>query len=192
MTKDEFLQGINELEGLLNGLEFEKVEKIASEIIESIRNGGKLMICGNGGSAADAQHMAAEFVNRFLKERKPLPAIALTTDTSNITSIANDYSFDEIFSKQVEALGRKGDVLIGISTSGNSNNVLKALVKARELGLRTIGLLGRDGGKIKAHCDIFMTVGSTSTPRIQEVHEFVIHTVCKMVEDEFARENSSL
>ncbi len=186
MTKDEFLQGINELEGLLNRLEFEKVERIASEIIESIRNGGKLMICGNGGSAADAQHMAAEFVNRFLKERKPLPAIALTTDTSNITSIANDYSFDEIFSKQVEALGRKGDVLIGISTSGNSNNVLKALMKARELGLRTIGLLGRGGGKIKAHCDVVMIVGSTSTPRIQEVHEFVIHTVCKMVEDELA------
>ncbi len=187
MTKSDFLQGINELKQLLDNLDFGLIESIAHRIIYAIRNGGKLLICGNGGSAADAQHMAAEFVNRFLKERRPLPAIALTTDTSNLTSIANDYSFDDVFSKQVEAIGKKGDVLIGISTSGNSENVFKALRIAKGMGIETVGLLGKDGGKIKDVCDLALVVPSFSTPRIQEVHGFVIHTICEIVEDEFAR-----
>ncbi len=187
MKKSDFLQGINELKHLLDNLDFGLIDNIAHRIIYAIRNGGKLLICGNGGSAADAQHMAAEFVNRFLKERRPLPAIALTTDTSNLTSIANDYSFDDVFSKQVEAIGKKGDVLIGISTSGNSENVFKALRIAKGMGIETVGLLGKDGGKIKDVCDLALVVPSLSTPRIQEVHGFVIHIICGIVEDEFAR-----
>ena len=187
MTKESFFQAAKELKGLLDSLDFSTLENIAAEIISSIKNGNKIMICGNGGSAADAQHMAAEFINRFLKERKPLPAIALTTDTSNLTSIANDYSFDDVFLKQVEAIGRKGDVLIGISTSGNSYNVLKALDKAKSMGIKTVGFLGKDGGKIKEICDLTLIVSSNSTPRIQEVHGFIIHVICEMVEDEFAR-----
>ncbi len=186
MTKDEFFQGIDDLKGLLDGLSFEDIERVAFLIINSIRSDGKLLVCGNGGSAADAQHMVAEFVNRFLKERRPLPAISLTTDTSNLTSIANDYSFDYVFSKQVEAIGKAGDVLIGISTSGNSKNVLNAIETARGLGIKTIGLLGRDGGVIKSACDIALIVPSSSTPRVQEVHGFIIHAICQMVEDEFA------
>ena len=187
MTKDEFFQGIDDLKRLLDGLKFKDVEQVALLIVSSIRSGGKLMVCGNGGSAADAQHMVAEFVNRFLKERKPLPAISLTTDTSNLTSIANDYSFDYVFSKQVEAIGKSGDVLMGISTSGNSKNVLNAIEAARRLGIKTVGLLGRDGGIIKRVCDIALIVPSDSTPRIQEVHGFIIHAICQMVEDEFTR-----
>ncbi len=186
MTKDEFLQGVKELKEILDSLDFDVIQKISELIIYCIRSKGKLLICGNGGSAADAQHMAAEFVNRFLKERKPLPAIALSTDTSNITSIANDYSFDEVFSKQVVAIGNKGDVLMGISTSGNSENVFRALEVAGNLGMKRIGLLGKDGGKIKDVCDISLIVPSYSTPRIQEAHTFVIHAICQMVEDEFA------
>ncbi len=187
MTKENFFQAVKELKGLLDSLDFTILENIASEIISSIKDGNKLMICGNGGSAADAQHMAAEFVNRFLKERKPLPAIALTTDTSNLTSIANDYSFDDVFLKQVEAIGKKGDVLIGISTSGNSSNVFKALDKAKSMGIKTVGFLGKNGGKIKEVCDLVLIVPSDSTPRIQEVHGFIIHVICEIVENEFAR-----
>ena len=187
MTKENFFQVVKELKGLLDILDFSTLENIANEIINSIKNGNKLMICGNGGSAADAQHMAAEFVNRFLRERKPLPAIALTTDTSNLTSIANDYSFDDVFLKQVEAIGKKGDIVIGISTSGNSSNVFKALDKAKDMGIKTVGFLGKDGGKIKEICDLALVVPSNSTPRIQEIHGFVIHIICEMVEDEFAR-----
>jgi D-sedoheptulose 7-phosphate isomerase len=187
MTKDEFLQSLNELRGLLNKTEglYDSIAMSAEKIIYSIKNGGKLMICGNGGSAADAQHMAAEFVNRFLKERAPLPAIALSVDTSNITSIANDYSFDEIFSKQVEALGKNGDVLIGISTSGNSNNVLRAIEAAKKRNIFTIGLLGKDGGKIGQFADLSLIVESNSTPRIQEMHILIIHTICQIVEEGF-------
>ena len=186
MTKDEFFQGIDDLKRLLDNLSFGEIEHVAFEIAQAIKGGGKLMVCGNGGSAADAQHMAAEFVNRFLKEREPLPAISLATDTSNLTSIANDYSFDRVFSKQVEALGRRGDVLVGISTSGNSKNVLNAVKVAKGLGIKTVGLLGRDGGAIKSVCDMALVVPSYSTPRIQEVHGFIIHAICQMVEDEFA------
>ncbi len=188
MKKRDFLQSLNDLENLLKtvGGLYSKIEEASAVITKAINAKNKLMICGNGGSAADAQHMAAEFVNRFLKERAPLAAIALSTDTSNITSIANDYSFDEIFSKQVEALGINGDVLLGISTSGNSNNVIKAFEAAKLSGIYTIGLLGKDGGELARLSDLSIIVNSNSTPRIQEAHIFIIHTVCQMVEDRFA------
>lgn len=155
----------------------------ASKVIsEALKGGFKLLICGNGGSAADAQHMAGEFVNRFLMEREPLPAIALNTDTSVITSIGNDYSFDRIFEKQILALGKKGDVLIIISTSGKSRNCILAALAAQKRGIFTIGLLGRDGGELLDKVDLPLVVRHASTPRIQEVHSFVIHMICELVE----------
>jgi len=151
-------------------------------ITGALKSGGKILIFGNGGSAADAQHLAAEFVNRFLIERPPLPAIALSTDTSIITSIGNDYDFSEIFSKQIRAIGHAGDVAWGISTSGVSKNVLKGLEQAKKMGLITIGLTGRDGGDIAGIVDHSLNVASNSTPRIQEVHITVGHVICQMVD----------
>jgi D-sedoheptulose 7-phosphate isomerase len=142
----------------------------------------KLLIFGNGGSAADAQHMAAEFVNRFAVERKPLPALALTTDTSILTSISNDYSFDEVFSKQIKALGKRDDMALGISTSGRSKNVIKAVETARDMGLYTLGLTGCGGGKLSQCCDFALIVGSESTPRIQEAHVTAGHILCDLVD----------
>jgi D-sedoheptulose 7-phosphate isomerase len=153
----------------------------AAAIVESLRGGGKLLVFGNGGSAADAQHIAAEFMNRFLIERPPLPAIALTTDTSVLTSIANDYSFDEIFSKQVKALGKKGDVALGITTSGSSGNVLKALRAAKKLGMTTIALTG-EGGKAASLSDIALQIPSRNTARIQEAHIAVGHILCDLTD----------
>ncbi len=155
----------------------------AARIIAAAFSGeGKLFLCGNGGSAADAQHLAAEFVNRFLIERPPLPAVALTTDSSVLTSVANDYSFDEVFAKQIKALGRPGDVLWGFSTSGNSPNVLAALNAARNMGLKTIACTGGGGGAIKAAADLLLDVPSRETPRIQEVHITLGHTICELVD----------
>jgi len=151
-------------------------------LIDTFVSGNKLLVMGNGGSAADAQHFAAEMVGRFLMERRALPAIALTTDTSALTAIGNDYGFDMIFSRQVEALARPGDVVVGISTSGNSENISLALQSARKLGCRTIALLGRDGGKIRDLVDIPLVIPSTATPRIQEGHITVIHIMCDLLE----------
>jgi len=142
----------------------------------------KLLLCGNGGSAADAQHIAGEFVNRFMLERPPLPAIALTTDTSIITSIGNDYSFDEIFSKQVKAIGMDGDILLAISTSGKSANILSAVKAAKNLGIYTAGLTGGDGGKLVGLADMVLVVKSNTTPRIQETHILVGHIICELVD----------
>jgi D-sedoheptulose 7-phosphate isomerase len=154
-----------------------------AEKISSVFTGDrKLMICGNGGSAADAQHIAAEFVNRFMLERPPLPAIALTTDTSIITSIGNDYSFDEIFSKQLKAIGMEGDMLLAISTSGNSGNVISAVKAARGLGIYTVALTGRDGGRLSPLVDMALVVKSNTTPRIQEAHHFALHILCQLVD----------
>jgi D-sedoheptulose 7-phosphate isomerase len=156
----------------------------ASELISAaFATGQKLMLCGNGGSAADSQHLAAEFTGRFVKDRRPLAAIALSTDTSALTSIANDYSFDEVFARQVVALGRAGDCLLAISTSGNSRNVIRAAEEARAAGIHTVGLLGREGGKLLALCDVPIVVPSDSTARIQEAHVFIGHTLCAMVEE---------
>lgn len=162
---------------------WKSIATIAECIAKAIKNGNKILLFGNGGSASDAQHIAAEFVNRFRIERKPLPAIALTTDTSIITSIGNDYTFDDIFSKQIIALGRKGDVAVGITTSGNSPNVLNGLKEAHKLGLKTVGLLGRDGGKAKNLCDIKIIVPTEQTSLIQETHITTAHIICLLVDE---------
>ena len=159
------------------------IEKAAAAIIDSLKKGGKLLIFGNGGSAADSQHIAAELVGRFKKERKALPAIALTTDTSALTAIANDYGYDAVFSRQLEALGCKGDVALGISTSGNSKNVIEAFKKARSLGLKTIALAGSDGGSMKDEADISIIVDSKDTPRVQESQAMIGHILCGLIED---------
>jgi D-sedoheptulose 7-phosphate isomerase len=155
---------------------------LAKKIAEAFSKDNKLLLCGNGGSAADAQHIAAEFVNRFIIERTPLPAIALTTDTSILTSIANDYSFDHVFSKQIKAIGKSGDVMIAISTSGNSENVIQAVRTARDMGIYTAGFTGGDGGRLARIVDIPIIVNSNSVPRIQEVHIMVGHMICHLVD----------
>ena len=162
------------------------IGQIASAVAGALRKGGRVLVCGNGGSAADSQHIAAELVGRFKLERRALSALALTTDTSVLTSLSNDYSYDKVFERQVEAHGRPGDVLIGLSTSGSSPNVLKALVKAREMRLTTIGFLGRDGGTIKAACDMALVIENADTPRVQEMHILAAHIMCELVEDSFA------
>ena len=152
-------------------------------IISSMRSGGKLIVFGNGGSAADAQHLAAELVGRYRKDRKAFPAIALTTDSSALTSISNDYGFETVFARQLEALGRSGDVVVAISTSGNSANVLLALALAKKLGISSIGLTGRTGGQLHNSVDVCLTIPSDSTPRIQEAHSLVIHILSGIVEN---------
>ncbi|MCL1894341.1 MAG: D-sedoheptulose 7-phosphate isomerase [Holophagaceae bacterium] len=155
------------------------------DIATSIANGGKILVCGNGGSAADAQHFAAELSGRFVAERRALAGIALTTDTSALTAIGNDYGFDNIFSRQTEALGRKGDILVGISTSGNSKNVINASKSARELGMKTIGLLGKDGGQLIDLLDDCLVVQSDVVARIQEIHIMIIHFWCEILDEQF-------
>jgi len=158
--------------------------QLVRSFCKCFKQGNKILICGNGGSAADAQHVAAEFINRFRFDRSPLPAIALTTDSSILTCIGNDSAFENIFSRQVEALGVKGDILVGISTSGRSSNVLKALNIARSKGLLTIGFTGENGREIMGtKCDCCLVVPSTDTARIQECHEFVWHVICGIVEE---------
>ncbi|MBA2852746.1 D-sedoheptulose 7-phosphate isomerase [Methanococcus maripaludis] len=151
-------------------------------IVNALKNENKLLICGNGGSAADAQHFAAEIVGRYKLERKGYPAIALSTDTSILTAIGNDYGFEKIFERQVEALGKDGDILIGISTSGNSENVINAVNLAKNNGIYTIGLLGKDGGKLNNLVDLSLVVPSNNTPRVQECHLTIYHVICEEVE----------
>ena len=162
-----------------------KILSLVGKACEVFRRGGKLLVFGNGGSAADAQHLAAELVNRFRRDRAPLPALALTTDTSILTAVANDYDFSLVFVKQIEALGRVGDIALGISTSGRSPNVLKALARARELGLFTVGLTGGAGGRMAEVSDLLITVPSEETPRIQEGHLFFIHVFSELVEEAY-------
>jgi len=159
-----------------------RIVAVIEAMTEALKAGNKILLFGNGGSAADAQHLAAEFVNRFIIERPPLPAIALTTDTSIITSIGNDYNFADIFSKQIRAIGREGDVAWGMSTSGTSENVVKGLQAAKKIGMVTIGLTGRDGGDVAKIVDHSLNVSATSTPRIQEVHIAVGHVICEMID----------
>ena len=159
-----------------------QVEAAALAIAACLRRGGKLMLCGNGGSAADSQHLASEFTGRFVDDRRPLAALALSTDSSALTCIANDYAFDQVFERQLRGLGRRGDVLVAISTSGRSANVQRAAIAASELGVAVVGLLGRDGGTIKSLCDVAVVVPSQSTARIQEAHIFIGHTLCALVE----------
>ena len=163
---------------------------IAQEMAVAMAREGKILLCGNGGSAADCQHIAAEFTNRFMLERPPLPAIALTTDTSALTAISNDYSFDQVYQKQIQALGRSGDVLIAISTSGNSPNICKAVQTARELGITVVGMTGLGGGAMAASCDFMLAVPDKRTPLIQEIHITAGHMLCRLV-DYFLFENVS-
>lgn len=162
------------------------IQPIAQLIAKTALSGGKVLICGNGGSAADSQHIAGEFVGRFKKERRAIAAIALSTDTSILTCLGNDYGFDKVFERQVEALGRKGDLLLAISTSGSSPNVLKAAVKARETGMAVVGFFGAGGGAILQHCDLAFLAPETDTPRVQEMHILAAHIICGLVEDEVA------
>jgi D-sedoheptulose 7-phosphate isomerase len=155
----------------------------ASLMLHCLRGGGKILFCGNGGSAADAQHLAAEFVGRFVKERKGLPSVALTTDSSILTAIGNDYGFDRVFSRQVEALGNPGDVIVGISSSGNSPNVIGAMHQASKQGLKTVGLSGRDGGALAKCVDVAINVASPNTARVQECHITIGHLLCELVEN---------
>lgn len=159
-----------------------RIEDTAKLLAETLNSGAKVLIFGNGGSAADAQHIAAELVNRFQVDRTPLAAVALTTDTSIITAVANDFDFKEIFAKQVRAIGRENDLAWGISTSGNSINVIRGLKQARQQGLKTLGLTGGSGGGMAAHCDIALCVAGGTTPRIQEVHITVAHILCDLVD----------
>jgi len=183
---DQIKKIITESSGLiLNSVSLsEKIEESINEIIKCFKRGNKIIIFGNGGSAADAQHIVAEFIGRFQKERKSLPAISLTTDSSIITSLANDYSYDIVFSRQCESLVSKGDIVMGISTSGKSKNVEKGIKTAKKKGAITIGLLGGDGGTIKNTVDISIVVPSTNTARIQEVHRVIYHIICDVVESE--------
>jgi len=164
-----------------------EIIRIIESITKSLKKGNKIILFGNGGSAADAQHIAAELVGRFDYDRKSLPAISLTTDTSVITSIGNDYSFEKIFSRQCESLVNKGDVVVGISTSGNSINVKNGLLVSKRKGAKTVGFLGHRGGHIKNIVDIPLIVNSNSTPRIQEVHRTTAHIICEMVEKNISR-----
>ena len=183
IIKHEFSEHIKASQNTLDSIA-DQIETASKICINSLKNGGKILIMGNGGSAADAQHIAAELVGRYKTERKGLPAIALTTDTSAITSIANDYGFLHVFDRQVEALAHKDDVVIGISTGGTSPNVVNALTAANKLDCKTIGLSGKDGGEFNSLCDVNLVVNSNDTPRIQEMHILIGHTICHLIEQE--------
>lgn len=167
-------------------LNVDSMMKAVEEIIKTLRNDGKIMFMGNGGSAADSQHIAAEFIGRFQRERRSLPALALTTDSSILTSLGNDYGFDIIFARQIEGLGRPGDLVVAISTSGNSKNVIEGVQKAKEMGIKSISLTGCGGGKLSSLCDINLIVPATKTARIQESHMCLYHTICELVENHFS------
>ena len=179
----EFCEHIRTLENFAVKENYKKIDELACLIKSCLENGNKLLLCGNGGSAADCQHLAAEFVGRFKKERHGLPAIALTVDTSIITAIGNDYGYEKIFERQIEAIATNGDILIGISTSGNSKNVLRAVEYARSKDIYSFGFLGCDGGKLKGLCNDCIVVEEENTARVQEVHILVGHILCKLVED---------
>lgn len=185
IIKAKFDQNI-ELHKIAKDRLFADIHKAAQIIIEAYQNGNKLLLCGNGGSAADSQHIAAELVGRFKKERRGLPAVALTTDTSIMTSVANDYWYDLLFARQVEALGDKDDILIAISTSGNSQNIIRAVEAAKFKGLKTIGFLGDDGGQLKDLVDISLIVPSQESDRVQEVHILIGHIICCLIDSQIS------
>lgn len=171
---------------LLNDLGLLKaIEEVTTLIIQAFKNENKVLFCGNGGSAADAQHLAAEFSGRFYKDRKPLPSEALHCNTSYLTAVANDYGYDQVYSRMVMGSGRQGDVLIGLSTSGNSVNITKALQAAKEIGMITVGFTGEGGGKMKEYTDYLLDIPSKDTPRIQEAHIMIGHIICQLVEEQY-------
>lgn len=174
---------ISNLKKLKESDYYETIEKISDEIIDCLKSGGKLLIAGNGGSASDAQHFAGEIVGRFLFDRKALAAIALNTDTTVMTCIANDYSYDDVFARQIEGLGQEKDIFIGISTSGNSKNIIKAVEKCKEKNIHSIAFLGKNGGVLKDMADENLLIPYTSTARVQEHHILSIHLICEIVEE---------
>ena len=182
--KEEFSSHLETINKVIGSME-QDIETASKIIVDALKNGNKILLCGNGGSAADAQHIAAELTGRYKTERRGLPGIALTTDTSALTAIGNDYGYDRVFDRQVESLASSGDVIIGISTSGNSKNVISALKLGQELGCKTVGLTGRDGGAMNDVCDINMVVPSDNTPRIQEMHILFGHTICQIIDNNF-------
>ena len=186
--RDFFEKIIVEKENLLQKLKecsyLDLAEKAGLEMVKSLREGGKILLAGNGGSAADAQHFAGEIVGRFTMERHALPAISLCVDPSVMTCIGNDYGYEQVFARQVEGLGKQGDIFVGISTSGNSQNIINAISSAKKIGMTVIGFLGKDGGKIKDLCDYALVVPSNSTPRIQETHTLTVHLLCELIEKE--------
>ncbi len=182
---NEFESHLKTIQAVMGNME-EDLEKASRMAVEVLKRGNKILLCGNGGSAADAQHIAAELVGRYKTERRGLPAIAITTDTSALTAIGNDYGYDRVFDRQTEALANKGDLLIGISTSGNSANVVSALKLAKEMGCSTLGFSGRDGGAMNEVCDVNLVVPSDNTPRIQEMHILFGHTICQIIDDELS------
>ncbi len=190
--QDKIKRIIEESQSVKTSLLSEKtlalIEKAAKRIIEALNHGGKVIVFGNGGSASDSQHMVAELVGRFKKERAAMPAIALTTNTSTITALSNDYGYDVSFKRQLEALGKKADIAIGISTSGMAKNVIATLLKAKEMGLATIGLIGTGGGALKDIADLSIVVNSHDTARIQEAHILIIHILCELIEDALSSE----
>lgn len=161
------------------------IEEVTTLIIQAFKNGNKVLFCGNGGSAADAQHLAAEFSGRFYKDRNPLPSEALHCNTSYLTAVANDYGYDQVYSRVVQGSGREGDVLVGLSTSGNSVNITKALQAAKEIGMITVGFTGEGGGKMKEYTDYLLDIPSKDTPRIQEAHIMIGHIICQLVEEQY-------
>ncbi len=186
MKNSMFLKNLSEHIDLMERLHElnDEVLMVGVKAANCLRSGGRIFFCGNGGSAADSQHLAAELTGRFVNDRRPLSAIALSTDTSALTCIANDYSFDDVFSRQIQGLGRPGDLLIGISTSGNSRNVIRAVEEAQKLSMRTVGLLGRDGGLLRGMCENSIVVPSLVTARVQECHILIGHTLCGLIEQE--------
>ena len=184
----KFLQVSGDLKYQVAETLSEEILKAAHIIRDCLSNGGKLLLMGNGGSAADSQHIAAELIGRFKKERKAIPALALTVDSSSLTALGNDYGFDTIFSRQVEALATPNDAVLGISTSGNSKNVINALNLAQKIGSKTIGLMGNDGGNMKGYVDIGIVVPSKDTARIQEVHITIGHIICEIIEQDLINE----
>lgn len=176
-------ESINAKEELIK-TQIDTIAKIVEKIVSAVKNKKKVFVFGNGGSAADSQHIVAEFMGRFKKERRPIPAIALTTNTSTVTAISNDYGYQLTFARQVEGLGSSGDIAIGISTSGNAQNVIEALKSAKAMGLGTIALTGKDGGSIAKLADIAFMAPTDNTPRIQELHITVGHIICELVEDQ--------
>lgn len=183
--KDEIQKSIKVKSDIIKNTKLlSKIENLTNEVLRSIKNGGKIIFCGNGGSFADSQHLAAEFVSRLRFDRAPLPSIALGTNSSNITAIANDYGYEEVFSREIISLGKETDVFIPISTSGNSQNVLKAIKSAKDMKIKVIGLSGKDGGEMKKLCDVLL-MPSKSTEKIQESHIMIGHIVCSIVEHEY-------
>ncbi len=181
----ELEEHLETIQAVIGNME-EDLEKASLMAVEVLKKGNKILLCGNGGSAADAQHIAAELTGRYKTERRGLPSIALTTDTSALTAIGNDYGYHRVFDRQVEALANKGDLLIGISTSGNSENIVSALKLAKELGCLTLGFSGRDGGTMNNVCDINLVIPSRDTPRIQEMHILFGHTICQIIDEELS------